>query len=932
MADGEPELICAPDAAWLDAYADGALAPPAAAEAEAHLSGCPSCRAALEEIRATKKLLRHSREEQPAPPQALAQLLGMLRAEPWPPPPLELAESRATEPVRASRRAWWRAPALRAAAAVVLAVGLGLWGSIRWGLLGAPAGVSLAYAPGVFAHFQHREIAFAPQLPASPPPVPDLGNVQGGPQAAAPLAPPARQALLAQALLAQRTHALEALEVYRLAASREEAVLWTSDLALAAFARTLARVREALLAELVAPQLEALLDELLVALERMPLPKGAAELAAARTLARNYCAIGRALLGGQEAALAARAGGALAAELRRIEAARGIATSPLSGLPVDYAAFPPPDGTPQRRLERALLWLGTGRLPLDRPEGARAALVLLHALLAAPDGGSIARYERVRAVLDFFYGEPDGWTPARLVPWLRAHWGPRLVLAELGAGARSERLLGLLAGLPGPSIPGPEGAGRPLASLLGQRYGLEAEVAAALSWPHVGTPERPRLLPGGLDVLAVLGVAGAEQAVAVRDAPGYEGYERALAALRERLAPVRARRDRHRGEDLVWLLAYALEGLEPLAGGAGYPRYARGEAARLRRLNTALAAIAPEAYLGEPRPPEAGLLARGTSTRTAAERAAAELDALEPLQEAVAAAKAELARAEVAPEPSPPGPAPLPGAPPAEPASTEAGIVMGQGAEQPRPQRTTGDGAAAVARRLGGAPVEDAAPQAGTAGTLAASVAAGEEPPSEGDRAGRPAAPGPAAAVLVDPCPEWFARLASIARAVAAGLEELQPAMPSRPELLGELRALAAALERLAAAARLQLEGRALPAELVAELGDPAPFCERFLPGPTLGLKVLAVVAAAQTERPQRVAVRAIAGFDQLLVLAPAPPGSPRPLVLGRGALLRVRETVLERRPQPLEALALARLGPPAWLAPLYGEDAVLLERVREGR
>jgi anti-sigma factor RsiW len=573
---------------WLDAYADGALEAERAIELEAHLDACAACREALEEIRDVKRLVGALA----APPAARAEadltiqledMLARLRDEPFPAAeqPDAAFGDRAAGAAAADDDAHdaggggvlrgpggsmsWLAAPMRAAAALVLAVGLGIVVTAR-----LPSGVSIAWAPGAFARFEHTEVPF--QAKTSPLPVADasLSNVRGA--AALELGDAVQRALRERGQAAIRGRALAASEVYEEAVARGEAPFWTADLAGAALFRTLADVRQQLYAEVVAPELDALLAGLETQLARTRAAHPEPALREAASLSLAIVQAGGKLLRGtaSQDAVDERVGG----ELARVERAAGIETSLLTGARTDYAAIPPEDGTARRRLERALRWLGTGMLPLDQAEGARAALVLVHALLSAEHGQALARYERVRGVLDFLEGEPDGWTPARLVPWLRGQVGSSLSLDDLAVGPRADRLLGALGNVPGPRIPGPEGE-RPMASLLGQRYGLEAEAAARLSWPRAGTSESPRLDPGGLDVLAALRVRGAQEALAKKGTLTVSGFSRELTALSEELAPVRERRGRAGGEDLTWLLAYAVDGLAPQGSGRGYPETAR---------------------------------------------------------------------------------------------------------------------------------------------------------------------------------------------------------------------------------------------------------------------------------------------------------------------------------------------------------------------
>jgi hypothetical protein len=415
-----------------------------------------------------------------------------------------------------------RAPLLRGAA---VAAGLAAFVGTLYVAL-APAGASLSYAPGLFVRFRPSlpaETAWARPWPlpgegAGAPPA-DLAGVPGALEA--DLSPAARRRLLETGVLwrprparAPRDPAEEA----RLAALPSVATL---DAALVHAGAAIGEAESALEAEVVAPALLRLLDDLALALARdeREAPPASAE---AYALARDLVETGRALARGAPAATPRAA-----AEVALVQAAEGPAPSPLSGALEDYGAFA---GLRGNGPARAAAWLARPRLPLDEARGAAASLAVLHALLATgPLPGRarpIDRYERIRASQAFFRGAPVDWPPERLIPAVRALAGARL---RLEAVTPEGPLAAALARLERPAIAGPAGA-RPFFSLLGWRWDAAARATAALTGPE-------RLLGSGLDLLAAERFPGArEELLRVAGPAALPDLEARLGALARDLA------------------------------------------------------------------------------------------------------------------------------------------------------------------------------------------------------------------------------------------------------------------------------------------------------------------------------------------------------------------------------------------------------------
>ena len=136
------------------------------------------------------------------------------------------------------------------------------------GLLVATASspsVSLAYAPGIFARFQHDELVVVPAPRVAPDP--GLANVAG--VNLARLRAPEVKALAEQGVLMQRKSAASFATLYQRGAAAGFTPLFTTELAWAALTRALADVDAALAEEVLAPEILTLLDTLEARIRRM---------------------------------------------------------------------------------------------------------------------------------------------------------------------------------------------------------------------------------------------------------------------------------------------------------------------------------------------------------------------------------------------------------------------------------------------------------------------------------------------------------------------------------------------------------------------------------------------------------------------------------------------------------------------------------------
>lgn len=120
--------------------------------------------------------------------------------------------------------------------------------------------------------------------------------------------------------------------------------------------------------------------------------------------------------------------------------------------------------------------------------------------------------------------------------------------------------------------------------VMGQRFVPDSYMLGKLVYTNVGTQMKPRLMPYGLDVLAVLGSQRAyNHLIDLYEQDQYDGYVDTLAALREAFA---AKPAAQWAENLYWNWMYVLVPLLDEVG-LGYPMFMTTEAWADKTLTTA---------------------------------------------------------------------------------------------------------------------------------------------------------------------------------------------------------------------------------------------------------------------------------------------------------------------------------------------------------
>lgn len=267
------------------------------------------------------------------------------------------------------------------------------------------------------------------------------------------------------------------------------------------------------------------------------------------------------------------------AEIKAVEAAAGIAPSPLFGYPEDYSQYRPRGHySRSRELEtyfRTMMWFGrmAFRFKAETEEASRAqtrrALLICRALQSAQVKGetALAVWRRIYEITAFFAGRSDDLLPEDYIA-LTKQQGDGDLDAFIAAARklRKPRILGTWA--QAAMTGGPDWSESTAGMrLFGQRFAFDAEVMQQLVFDKVGVYVPPqergipepftlvnargikiRGFPRGLDVMAALGFADAERILADGRDNAFLGYGARLADLKKAivadlLAPSHAPRD-----------------------------------------------------------------------------------------------------------------------------------------------------------------------------------------------------------------------------------------------------------------------------------------------------------------------------------------------------------------------------------------------------
>ncbi len=352
--------------------------------------------------------------------------------------------------------------------------------------------------------------------------------------------------------------------------------------------------------------LEAMTSSLLAAsVQQYQALKGSSiEQEALRNVA--YFAVADQLLG-QSDPYPAEADELVKAELANIEAHGGMAISPIWDRPdlpedmklvEDYSQYIPRGHyTRSEALQRyfkAMMWYGRLTFRLKDAFETRRALLLTEALRTAQaaDGTPVATlWQNIYDPTVFIVGKSDDLSYYEYGTLSDLNFGSHPDLKSFGDQQMLEKFTAAARTLPAPQINSmwvwiwqdtndvTQGF-----RMMGQRFTLDEYVFGQLIWRKVGTQDKPRGLPKGLDFLAAM---GSEEALGLLKDAGetqYQNYPEQMSKVRSEIASLQLD---SWTQNLYWSWLYAFQPIIQVKD-ARYPAFMQTRAWTLKDLNTAL--------------------------------------------------------------------------------------------------------------------------------------------------------------------------------------------------------------------------------------------------------------------------------------------------------------------------------------------------------
>jgi hypothetical protein len=249
---------------------------------------------------------------------------------------------------------------------------------------------------------------------------------------------------------------------------------------------------------------------------------------------------------------------------------------------------------------RGMTWLGRVAFQFkneDRPDlkPSRAPLIVTLALREARTAqGTPAAdlWGQLHETLTFLIGPSDDPGPLELSSLMDTIYGPGLSISALVDDTRWQEFLARVDGLPAPQINSTFATSTQVLEssrdwrLMGQRFTLDGMILQNMVFDKVGTQDKPRKLPSGLDVMAAF---GSPAALAALEQAGETGYANYMTQLEKMQSAVLAQPEEEwlARFSTGWL--YALISQVSIKGGAyAYPPFMRTPAWQAKELNSAL--------------------------------------------------------------------------------------------------------------------------------------------------------------------------------------------------------------------------------------------------------------------------------------------------------------------------------------------------------
>jgi hypothetical protein len=238
-------------------------------------------------------------------------------------------------------------------------------------------------------------------------------------------------------------------------------------------------------------------------------------------------------------------------QIDQIMAGQGRAKSALiPGFEDDYGAYKPVGhyaGDPKlENYFRGMTWLGRVAFKykdLENPEftPTRAPLIITYALRHAEKANSpvLEKYTKLMETLSFLIGPTDDGGPNETGALMDAVYGKDASLEDLSDGQKWQIFLNSVDKLPSPRINSTfvnttislnaERSWR----LMGQRFTLDGLIFQNMIFDKVGSDDKKREFPSGLDVMAALGSTASLQAQQTAGETDYKNYNSQLEKMQK---------------------------------------------------------------------------------------------------------------------------------------------------------------------------------------------------------------------------------------------------------------------------------------------------------------------------------------------------------------------------------------------------------------
>ncbi|AZI44351.1 DUF3160 domain-containing protein [Deinococcus psychrotolerans] len=380
----------------------------------------------------------------------------------------------------------------------------------------------------------------------------------------------------------------------------EQPVFVTTDSVLHIYHLVFDKMLRDLERETLAPTARQLTARLVVSAQRQLKALGGTPLEEDARRALAYLAVAE-KLADPAAPVPVEVAALVAAELKLIDAHAGSASSPIfaaSEMLEDYSQYVPRGHYTRsetlKRYFRTLTWLGRMNLRVTKPGETRTAALITH--LMTGDAQAQKLWARLYDPTALLIGAGDDLNYRQYAQALQEVTGGNI--RKLGDPATLEAFQASLAKLPPPRVNSVFVVAKPSEGadvrqretlgfrLMGQRFTLDGAALQQLIYREVGTEQKPRVLPRGLDLLAAMGSDPALNELRTLGDAAYANYGPQMQKTRAQFTALQPA-DWNANVYSGWL--YVLQALaKPEARDSRYPAFMRTPAWTRKEMLTAL--------------------------------------------------------------------------------------------------------------------------------------------------------------------------------------------------------------------------------------------------------------------------------------------------------------------------------------------------------